>query len=100
MSLTEEDIRRVVKETIREEREANEDKYDKENLKFVTAILKSFGIDDADQKEFKEDFRYLRRWRQGSERVTGLTLTAVVTLLVGGLASALILGIKTILGKS
>lgn len=99
MSLTEADIKRIVQETLREERKEYEAAEDSHVVKTVAAILGGFGIDAEERKEIKEDFRYTRRLRLASERVTGMTLTAAVTLIVGAIGSVLYLGVKTMLGK-
>jgi hypothetical protein len=99
MSLTEADIKRIVKETLREEREAHAEQEDLTVVKTISAILSGFGIDEDERKDIKEDFRYVRRWRKGAERVTGMTLTSIIAILAGGLVSALGLGIKAMLGK-
>ena len=35
----------------------------------------------------------------GAERVQGIGLTAIITMLVGGVVSALVLGVKAMIGK-
>ncbi len=97
--MTEEEIGRIVREALLADRLANVDKLDAATLRTISAILTSFGIDEDDRKDIAEDFRYLRRWRKGAERVTGIGLTALVTLLVGGVLSALWLGLRAMLGK-
>lgn len=96
--LTEAEIRSIVRKTLREEREEYEEALDRNVLKTMAALLSGFGIDEEEKKEIKEDFRYLRRWRKGSDKVTGVGLTALVTLVVGGFASALWLGIQSMIG--
>lgn len=97
--VSEDEIRLMVRQVLREERDAMEEKLDTNTIKTIAAILTGFGIDEDEKKEVKEDFRYLRRWRKGSERMTGVGMTAVIMLFVGGAASALWLGFKTIIGK-
>lgn len=95
--MTEEDIRRVVHQMRLEDEEKAKSQTpaaDVAMLKTISAILTSFGIPDDERKDIAEDFRYLRRWRLGAERIQGIGLTAVVALLIGGLVSALGLGIK------
>jgi len=98
-TLTEDQIKNIVRHTLMEEREVMAEKQEKEVLKATALILKGFGIDEKEEAEVREDFRYLRRWRKGSDRITGLGLTAIVTLVVGGLMSAFVLGIKQMMGK-
>lgn len=97
--MTPEDIRRVVLQVLQEERRENEEKLDTTVLKTLSAILTGFGIESDERADIKEDFRYLRKWRKGSDRLTGVGLTAIVTVMVGGLLSAIYIGIKTMLGK-
>jgi hypothetical protein len=99
MSLTEADIKRIVRETLQEERKEYEAAEDSHVVKTVAAILGGFGIDAEERKDIKADFHYARRLRLASERVTGMTLTAAVTLLVGAVGSVLYLGLKAVLGK-
>lgn len=97
--MNEAEIRRVVREVLLEEREQHNDRLDDVVLKTISAILTGFGIHEDERKEIAEDFRYLRRWRQGAERVSSVGMTALVTLIVGGIASACWIGIKFMLGK-
>src|SRR4051794_14647144 len=97
--MTEDEIRHIVHQVLLEERLDNTDKHDAAMLKTVSAILTSFGIEEDERKDIAEDFRYLRRWRLGAERVQGVGITAIVTLLVGGTVSALWLGVKALIGK-
>jgi hypothetical protein len=41
----------------------------------------------------------LRRWRRTAERVTNTGVIAIVTVVVGGVASATWLGVKALIGK-
>lgn len=97
--MTKEEIRAIVQQVLAEERRNNDDELDVTVLKTVSGLLTSFGIPDDERKDIAEDFRYLRRWRLGAERVQGLGMTAIVALIVGGIASALWLGIKAAIGK-
>ena len=97
--MTREEIREIVHQVLLEDRMSNSDQVDAAMLKTVSAILTSFGIHDDERKDIAEDFRYLRRWRLGAERVQGIGLTAIITMLVGGVVSALVLGVKAMIGK-
>lgn len=97
--MTKEEIRAIVQQVLAEERRNSDDELDVTVLKTVSGLLTSFGIPDDERKDIAEDFRYLRRWRLGAERVQGLGMTAIVALVVGGIASALWLGIKAAIGK-
>lgn len=97
--MTPENIREIVIETIRQDRIAHAVNTDEAILKTISTILTSFGIDDDERTEIKEDFRYLRRWRKTADRVTSTGITAIVTLVIGGILSALWLGVRAMLGK-
>lgn len=66
-------------------------------LKAVSAILTSFGIEEDDRKELREDLTHLRRWRKSVEQAQTYTFKAVISVIVTGLIGATWLGIKTIL---
>lgn len=97
--MTDDEIRKIVHQVLVEERQQNADRMDETVIKTISAILTGFGINNDERKEIAEDFRYLRKWRQGSERLQGVGWTALVTLFAGGIASALYLGVKAMLGK-
>jgi hypothetical protein len=68
----------------------------------IAGLLVSFGIDAADQKERTElraNFIHLRRRRKSVEQAQSYTVTAVITVAIGGVLGALWLGFKTMLGK-
>jgi hypothetical protein len=97
MSLTAEEIRLIVREVMAEERAAHAQERDAAQLTLVSAILTGFGINDDDRKDIREDFAYLRRWRQTSEKIQHGGWIGIMTLLVSGLGAALFLGIKSLL---
>lgn len=99
MPLTPEEVKELVRQTIREEREQAEEKLDTSVLKTLSAILTGFGIEPDEKADIREDFRYLRKWRRGSDKITGAGMMALAAFFVGGIASALVLGIKAMLGK-
>jgi hypothetical protein len=96
--MTREEISLIVREVLAEERETQSVQQDAVVLKVVSAILTGFGINDDDRKEIREDFIYLRRWRQTSQQVQRGSWIAIMGVLISGLAGALILGIKALLG--
>lgn len=67
--------------------------------KEISGVLASFGIDDDDHKELREDFRHLRRWRKSVEQVQSYTVRAVITAVVGGLLGGVWMGVKALMGK-
>lgn len=96
--MTEEQIRWVVSQVLATERASAEKQQDIVVLKVVLAIPTGFGINEDDRKEIREDFIYLRRWRETSESIQRGGWIAVITVLVSGLGAALFLGIKALLG--
>jgi sulfur carrier protein ThiS len=97
--MTPTEVREVVKQVMLEERQASAANLDLTMMKTVSAILTSFGIEDDERAEIRQDFRYLRRWRRTAERVTNTGVIAIVTVVVGGVASATWLGVKALIGK-
>jgi hypothetical protein len=99
--MTPDDIRSIVHQVLAEERQAQVDTpiNDAVVLKVVSAILTGFGINDDDRKAIREDFVYLRRWRETSDKIQNGGWIALMTVLVSGLCAALYMGIKTLLAK-
>jgi sulfur carrier protein ThiS len=93
------EIKEIVKQVMAEDRRENAANLDLTMMKTVSAILTSFGIEDEERAEIRQDFRYLRRWRRTAERVTNTGVIAIVTVVVGGVASATWLGVKALIGK-
>jgi hypothetical protein len=99
MSLTHDDVRAVVAETLTEQRRLHAEEADAIVLKTIVTILTSFGIEEDDRKELKADFQHLRRWRLSVEQAQNYTFKAVITVIVTGVVGAVWLGIKIMLGK-
>jgi hypothetical protein len=97
MSLSHDEIKAIVRETLVAENEHREGGFDDVVMKAVATILTSFGIDDDDRKELKADFQHLRRWRKSVEQAQSYTFKAIVTVIATGFAGAIWLGIKTML---
>ena len=97
MSMTEDEIRRIVEATLEAENEKRAASVDQVVLQAVSAILTSFGIEEDDRKEFKADLQHLRRWRKSVEQAQTLTFKVVVTAIVTGVAGAVWLGFKTMI---
>lgn len=97
--MTPAEIREIVRQVMVEERQANAANMDITVMKTVSAILTSFGMGDDERVEIRQDFQYLRRWRKTADRVTSAGVIGIVTVIVGGVASALWLGIKALMGK-
>jgi hypothetical protein len=97
--INEQQIKAIVHQVIAEEREANAANLDQTMMKTVSAILTSFGIDDDERIEIKQDFQYLRRWRRTADKVTNAGIVAIVTVVIGGVTSAIWLGAKALISK-
>src|SRR3954464_14921942 len=100
-SVHKEDIKAIVAEVLAEQlRVAKFDHVEDDViLKTIATILTSFGIEDDDRIELRADFIHLRKWRKSVDQATGLTFKVILTAIIGGIAGALWLGIKTMLGK-
>lgn len=99
MTVTEEDIRSVVVETLAEQHRLQRDEIDAVVLRAIATILTSFGIEEEDRRELRADFQHLRRWRKSVEQAQSYTFKAVITIIVTGFVGAVWLGIKVMLGK-
>jgi hypothetical protein len=96
--MTREEIAEVVKQVLLEERATQTAIQDVDVLKVVAAILTGFGINEDDRKEIREDFIYLRRWRKTSQQIERSGWIALMGVFITGIAAALVLGIKALLG--
>lgn len=94
-----EDVKNVVAEVLAEQKRLHNEQADEVVLRTIATILTSFGIEEDDRNELRADFQHLRKWRKSAEQVQSLTIKAIITVLVGGIAGAFWLGIKTILAK-
>jgi hypothetical protein len=99
MSLSHDEIRAIVRETLAAESEHRANGYDDVVLRAVATILTSFGIEEDDRKELKADFQHLRRWRKSVEQAGSYTFKAVITVIATGFVGAVWLGIKVMVGK-
>lgn len=99
MSITRDDIRAVVAETLSEQNRLQHEEIDAVVLRAIATILTSFGIEDEDRKELRADFQHLRRWRKSVEQAQSYTFKAVITIIVSGVVGAVWLGVKVMLGK-
>lgn len=93
------EVREIVKAVLDEERERHGQLMDDAVIKAVASILTSFGIEDDEKKEIRADFQHLRRWRKSVEQAQGLTMRAVITVLIGGFIGAVWLGFKAMMGR-
>lgn len=75
MALTEHDIKEVVREAVQE-------------------TLIQIGIDPSDMTEVQKDHAFLRRWRTTTEKVSLRTTMLILTIIVGGVVSAVWAAIK------
>jgi hypothetical protein len=97
--MTEDDIRRVVIQTMDAERSRSTEHIDQTVIQTISAILTSFGIEEDERKELKADFAHLRKWRKSVETVERVGWTAAVTVIITGILGALWLGVKVLLAK-
>lgn len=100
MELNEIQIRRIVKAVFEEESERHAKTVDDIAVTAVATILTSFGMNEDDKQELRADFIHLRKWRRSVEQAQGMTARAVIFVIVSGLAGAVWLGIKMMLGRS
>jgi hypothetical protein len=63
------------------------------------AALGLIGFDLEDRVEMRADLAHLRRWRRSVDQAGSFGLKALVTIACTGLAGAIWLGIKSMLGK-
>jgi hypothetical protein len=99
MTVTSDDIKAVVAETLAEQQRLQRDEIDAIVLRAIATILTSFGIEEEDRKELRADFQHLRRWRKSVEQAQSYTFKAVITIIVSGFVGAVWLGVKAVLGK-
>ncbi|MET0868050.1 MAG: hypothetical protein ABWY35_08105 [Pseudorhodoplanes sp.] len=99
MTVTTDDIKAVVAETLAEQRRLQRDEIDAVVLRAIATILTSFGIEEEDRRELKADFQHLRRWRKSVEQAQSYTFKAVITIIVSGFVGAVWLGVKAVLSK-
>ena len=99
MAMDEATIRQIVRAVLDEEDERAARAVDDLAFKAVATILTSFGIDEDDKQELRADFVHLRRWRKSVEQAQGMTVKAVIAVIVTGLAGAVWLGLKTMLAR-
>ena len=65
----------------------------------VLETLSMLGFDLDNKPEMRADMAHLRRWRKSVDQAGSIGLKAFVTIACTGLAGAIWLGIKTMLGK-
>ena len=99
MKMPDDEIRAIVAETLAEQHRLQQESVDAIVLKAVASVLASFGIEDDDRKELRDDFQHLRRCRKSVEQAQCYTFKAVITVLATGLMGAVWLGVKVVLSK-
>lgn len=95
--MDEEQVRAIVRAVFDEEHERHAKTVDDIAMRSVATILTSFGMDEDDRRELRADFVHLRRWRRSVEQAQGMTVRAIIAVIVSGIAGALWLGVKTLL---
>ena len=98
--MDEQQIRQIVRAVFDEESDRHAKAVDDLAVKAVATILTSFGTNEDDKQELRADFVHLRRWRKSVEQAQGMTVKAVIAVIVSGFAGAVWLGLKTMLVKS
>ena len=78
MTMTELEIKRIVRETVEE-------------------TLTSLGVDHDDPIEMQKDFQHLRDWRQSVDAVRSKGIMTAFGVLIAGIIGALWVGIKDIM---
>lgn len=58
-----------------------------------------YGGRGSGKSQLRADLQHLRRWRRSVEQAQNFTFKAAITIIVSGLAGALWLGVKGMLGK-
>ena len=97
--MNEADIKTIVAQTLAEQQRLQSSSIDTAVQRAVAAILTSFGMEEEDRKELRADLQHLRRWRKSVEQAQSYTFKAVITVIATGLAGAVWLGFKVMLGK-
>jgi hypothetical protein len=100
--MTEDDIRHIIRAVLEEERASAEETFSKAVQKALPAALATIGIigvNDSERRELQADFSHLRRWRKSVEQAQGMTLRAIIVVIVSGLAGAVWLGFKTLVWR-
>jgi len=78
VTMTELEIKRIVRETVEE-------------------TLTSLGVDHDDPIEMQKDFQHLRDWRQSVDAVRSKGIMTAFGVLIAGIIGALWVGIKDIM---
>jgi hypothetical protein len=100
MAMDDAQIRQIVRAVFDEEGERHAKTVDDIAVKAVATVLTSFGMNEDDKHELRADFVHLRRWRKSVEQAQGMTVKAVIAVIVSGFAGAVWLGLKSMLAKS
>ncbi|MGO9358333.1 MAG: hypothetical protein ACLP1D_11745 [Xanthobacteraceae bacterium] len=98
--MDEQQIRQIVRAVFDEESDRQAKAVDDLAVRAVATILTSFGMNEDDKQELRADLIHLRRWRKSVEQAQGMTVKAVIVVIVSGFAGAVWLGLKTMLVKS
>lgn len=93
------EIRAIVSELLAEQQRLHLSSIDGAIQKAIVSTLTAFGIEEEDRRELRADLQHLRRWRRSVEQAQNYTFKAAITIIVSGLAGAVWLGVKGILGK-
>lgn len=94
-----EEIKTVVAETLAEQKRLHNNDVDEVVLRAISTILTSFGIEEEDRIELRQDFIHLRRWRKATEQIEKASWRAVVTIAITGVCGLIWLGLQAKFGK-
>lgn len=97
--MTESEIREIVKSVLHENADMQRKQYDESVLRTIATVLTGFGIDEDERLEIRADFYHLRQWRKSTETVKRASWITIVGIITSGIAGALWLGFKSIIGK-
>jgi hypothetical protein len=94
---TDEEIRKVVAETLAAQRAHRDEVLEEIIKRAISQALSAIGLDIRDQQAIRNDMMHLRNWRKSVEQVHSYTVKTVITVIVGGICGALWLGFKVLL---
>jgi hypothetical protein len=97
--MTAEEIKGVIRDVLAEQKIAAQPDLDKVVTKTISSLLATFGIDEEDRRELKDDFAHLRRSRKSFEQAQAYTWKIVITTVVTGFLGALWLGFQAMIHK-
>lgn len=92
-------VRTTLAETLAEQKRIHDDEIDAIVSRTIATVLTSFGINEDDRRELRDDLSYRRRWRKSVELAKNYIFRAIITVIVTGALGVMWFGIKTVFGK-